>query len=185
MWGAGYLLKEKILVCAGPYRFTRNPLYVGSILTDAAICVGAWSPWIPLAYFPIYLFVIYRRMGKEEQVLRGIFGAQFDEYCAKVGRLIPRLSAWPAKLANGTFNWYNLAKNREIPRVLHHCSIVLVLWLAADLRALDWNVRSLIARPHDVVVIAAAAVLIVSGIAVRVAGNQWLKKFKGATVSQA
>jgi hypothetical protein len=43
----------------------------------------------------------------------------------------------------------------------------------------------LIARPHDVVVIAAAAVLIVSGIAVRVAGNQWLKKFKGATVSQA
>lgn len=74
------------LVTAGIFRLSRNPIYLG----DAMILAGAVLYWdVPLA-LPLVLgfkMLIERRfiLG-EEAVLRAGFGAEFDNWAARVGR---------------------------------------------------------------------------------------------------
>lgn len=80
----------KKLVTRGPYRCVRNPMYVGvlAVLAGWAVLFQSW----PLAAYALivatcfHLFVIFY----EEPHLRKIFGADFDGYCARVGRWLPR-----------------------------------------------------------------------------------------------
>ena len=44
-WAAGHLLKTQELVTSGPYRYTRNPLYLGRLLIFTGLCVMAQMPW--------------------------------------------------------------------------------------------------------------------------------------------
>src|SRR6266700_3810098 len=46
IWAAGHLQKERILTTGGPYRFIRNPLYLGSFLIGIGFCLLADSIWI-------------------------------------------------------------------------------------------------------------------------------------------
>ena len=78
------------LVTAGPYRFVRNPMYVGvgSILVGAAVFYE--SPpllgYAGLFFLAGHLFVI----GYEEPTLRRTFGPEYEAYCARVRRWCPR-----------------------------------------------------------------------------------------------
>ena len=52
-WAAGHLLKTKELITSGPYRYTRNPLYLGRFLILTGLCVMSRLPyyanWVLLA----------------------------------------------------------------------------------------------------------------------------------------
>lgn len=76
------------LVTHGPYRFTRNPIYVGDAITylGAAIALDAgWSLVLaPVAVMIVHLFVIR----KEERHLRERFGEAYDAYRSRVRRWI-------------------------------------------------------------------------------------------------
>lgn len=78
--------KTSVLVTRGPYRFSRNPMYVG-VLTVLA----AWGLYLGnlLGFLLLPLLVAYLsrfQIGPEERVLEGKFGAGFDAYRQSVRR---------------------------------------------------------------------------------------------------
>jgi steroid 5-alpha reductase family enzyme len=92
---AGHVKKNAEVTTSGPYGYTRNPLYLGSIVIAAGFAIAALSWWIVLALALMFTLVYVPVIHAEEQFLRKTF-AQFDEYCARVPRLFPRFrSAYP------------------------------------------------------------------------------------------
>src|SRR2546430_10075303 len=83
---SGHVRKNEALATSGPYAYTRNPLYLGSLLVGAGFSVAARSWWIGAAlvvmFFAIYIPVIR----DEEAFLRHQF-PEFDEYARRVPRL--------------------------------------------------------------------------------------------------
>lgn len=74
------------LVTEGPYRFSRNPMYLADalILTGWCLTQGAL---IPLLLVPLFMWVIDRRfIYPEEDRLRAAFHDEFTEWAAKVRR---------------------------------------------------------------------------------------------------
>jgi protein-S-isoprenylcysteine O-methyltransferase Ste14 len=91
-YAAGYVRKNAELTRTGPYAYTRNPLYLGSILIAFGFAAAAAS-WVILIALTVLFGVIYLpTIRSEELYLREHF-AGFDEYAAKVPRLLPRLTA--------------------------------------------------------------------------------------------
>ena len=76
----------RALVTDGVYRFTRNPMYLGMalILLGTACTTGTVAG---LLVVPVFMVIIELRFVRpEEAMLRGIFGEEFDAYCARVRR---------------------------------------------------------------------------------------------------
>src|ERR1700684_4053404 len=87
---SGHVRKNEALATSGPYAYTRNPLYLGSLLIGIGFAVAARSWWVGflllVMFFAIYLPVIR----DEEKFLRQKF-PEFDEYARQVPRILPRL----------------------------------------------------------------------------------------------
>lgn len=76
------------LVITGPFRFTRNPLYVGATLIYVGIAVAARSLWA-LALLLVVLAVMQRGViDREEHYLERKFGADYVRYRDRVRRWI-------------------------------------------------------------------------------------------------
>ena len=74
------------LVMRGPYRFTRNPMYVGLILAyvgEMGLLVQI-APLIPLLL--VISYVNWIVIPVEENQLRGLFGADYVQFCDRVPR---------------------------------------------------------------------------------------------------
>lgn len=77
-----------VLVEDGPYRFTRNPMYIGLILVHLGITVAASLDWgVPLA---VVLFVVLHKgvVLREEAYLKAKFGAPYEAFLARTRRWI-------------------------------------------------------------------------------------------------
>jgi len=111
-YAAGYVKKNRELTQTGPYAHTRNPLYLGSMLIAAgfAVALSSWPVAVALAvmFAAIYIPVI----ASEERFLRATF-ADFDAYCAKVPRILPRLTPAPTESQRGSFSFALYRKHRE------------------------------------------------------------------------
>jgi protein-S-isoprenylcysteine O-methyltransferase Ste14 len=85
---SGHVRKNEALATSGPYAYTRNPLYLGSLLIGVGFAAAARSWWVGIAlvvmFFAIYLPVIH----DEEKFLREKF-AEFDDYARRVPRMFP------------------------------------------------------------------------------------------------
>ena len=89
---AGHFVKqEHPLVTHGAYAFVRNPMYLGIILLWFGIAAALRSGVLLLvsAAYVVPVFWFYIRA--EERMMSSEFGAQFEEYSSRVGRLLPRL----------------------------------------------------------------------------------------------
>jgi protein-S-isoprenylcysteine O-methyltransferase Ste14 len=93
-YAAGYVKKNRELTQTGPYAHVRNPLYLGSILIAAGFAVALLSWAVALALASMFLLIYVPVIASEERFLRATF-PEFEEYCGRVPRLIPRLT--PAK----------------------------------------------------------------------------------------
>src|ERR1700722_9469554 len=86
-----HMRKNEALATSGPYAYTRNPLYLGSLLIGIGFAVAARSWWVGVLlvvmFFAIYLPVIR----DEENFLRQKF-PEFDEYARHVPRMLPRFT---------------------------------------------------------------------------------------------
>lgn len=74
------------LVAVGPFRFSRNPIYLGDLLVylGVTLLVGSW--W-PVAFLPVVLLVMHRRViGPEEDYLADRFGGDYTAYRKAVRR---------------------------------------------------------------------------------------------------
>jgi protein-S-isoprenylcysteine O-methyltransferase Ste14 len=74
------------LVTRGPYRFTRNPMYLGmaAVLLGAALLMGSLTPFVVI---PAFMALIADRfIVREEAMLETAFGAAYLDYKARVRR---------------------------------------------------------------------------------------------------
>jgi len=110
-YAAGHLRKHKQLATSGPYAFTRNPLYLGSILLALGFSVASHS-WISTLLLAAYLAIFYPVVIRREQgELEAMYGAAFVEYASQVPAFWPRLS--PATASTERFSWPLYRQNRE------------------------------------------------------------------------
>lgn len=127
-YASGHIRKNDELAIAGPYRFCRNPLYLGSLLLAAGFLVAA-ARW-PLAVLALALFVgVYLPViRREERYLAERFGPAFDAYAHRVPRLWPR---WPSTAAppGASFSWRLYRRHREYQALAGFLGLFLVLVL--------------------------------------------------------
>src|SRR3954454_23286849 len=93
-WAAGCLAKNQQLATGGPYAYTRNPLYVGTLLVAAGLAIASRSVGLAILFAAVFLLVYLPVIQNEEQHLRKIF-PEYAGYAAQVPPLLPR---WTPKL---------------------------------------------------------------------------------------
>lgn len=126
-YAAGHLRKHKQLAIAGPYAYTRNPLYFGSVLLAAGFCVASRS-WKSTVLLAAYLIVFYPVVIRREQTeLKTLYGGAFDEYASRVPAFWPRMS--PAKSSSERFSWSLYRQNREYEAAIGLAVAMAILWL--------------------------------------------------------
>jgi protein-S-isoprenylcysteine O-methyltransferase Ste14 len=92
---SGHVHKNEALATSGPYAYTRNPLYLGSLLMGLGFAVAARSWWVGLALVVMFLAIYLPVIRHEEAFLRRTF-PQFEEYAKRVPRMLPRLIPRPS-----------------------------------------------------------------------------------------
>jgi protein-S-isoprenylcysteine O-methyltransferase Ste14 len=74
------------IVAAGPYRLTRNPIYLAMVLALIGVAVGFNSLWVLLTLAVFVVVIRYGVIAREEVYLEGKFGAPYRDYRARVRR---------------------------------------------------------------------------------------------------
>lgn len=132
---AGHLQKHEQLATAGPYGYTRNPLYLGSAILAGGFAVAcrSWAAAIlVVAYFSVFYAAVMRR---EELELRKQYGAAFEQYAARVPLFFPAWKKAVESAASGRgFSWQQYARNREYQAAIGFALVLAVLFLLRQWR---------------------------------------------------
>jgi protein-S-isoprenylcysteine O-methyltransferase Ste14 len=87
---SGHVRKDTELTTTGPYAYTRNPLYLGSVIIAAGFAVAALSLAVVVALALLFILVYVPVIRAEEEFLRQRF-PEYDDYARRVPRMLPRL----------------------------------------------------------------------------------------------
>ena len=103
--GKDHKVYAEKLVTGGLYSHCRNPMYVGNffLLLGLALASNSWV--FALVGIPLSLGMHRAIVAAEENFLRSKFGREFDAYCARVARWVPRLSGLGKTLSGMQFDW--------------------------------------------------------------------------------
>jgi protein-S-isoprenylcysteine O-methyltransferase Ste14 len=74
------------IVVNGPYRFTRNPIYLGMLLGQVGLAIAFDSLWMLAALALFYLVIRYGVVAREEAYLERKFGDVYLGYKSRVRR---------------------------------------------------------------------------------------------------
>lgn len=121
---SGHVQKNEALATSGPYAYTRNPLYLGSLLMGLGFSIAARSWWVGALLVVMFFFIYIPVIRAEETFLRGKF-PEFEEYARRVPRLLPRISAAAAE--SGSFSWKLYSKHREWNALLGVATMIAAL----------------------------------------------------------
>jgi len=135
---SGYLEKGRKLATAGPYRYTRNPLYLGSFLMGVGFAIAARS-WVLgvafLAFFPLVYWPVMRR---EEELLRRQYAEAYDQYAVSPPLFFPifaaRSKASQSYIQKDNFRWERYRKNREYEAAMGYFTGIVFLAVKLQLR---------------------------------------------------
>lgn len=127
---SGHVQKNEQLTTSGPYAYTRNPLYLGSLVLAAGFVIAARSWWIAAVTLLLFLAIYLPVIRAEEAFLRERF-AEFADYAERVPRLLPRLTSFGNHHAE--FSWDLYRKHRE-----YNAIIGAVAMMAALVAKLLW-----------------------------------------------
>jgi len=140
-WAAGHLHKTVELITSGPYRYSRNPLYLGRLLifTGLAIAINLphYGTWIALAigYAVFFGYYLPRKERVEPARLRETHGAPYEAYFREVPALFPRLTPYAGGAATG-WSSDRMLRNREHWMVVGLTLVALfLLWRAHQIAA--------------------------------------------------
>jgi protein-S-isoprenylcysteine O-methyltransferase Ste14 len=119
---SGHVRKNEALATTGPYAYTRNPLYLGSLLMGIGFALAARSWWVGVLLVAMF-FAIYIPVIRDEEVFLRQKFSEFEEYAQRVPRMFPRLV--PRSRAtdashenNGRFSLDLYRKHREYNALL-------------------------------------------------------------------
>jgi protein-S-isoprenylcysteine O-methyltransferase Ste14 len=129
-FASGYVRKNEALATSGPYFYTRNPLYLGSLLIGIGFALAArrWEVGVGLV---IMFFAIYLPVMRDEEVFLRQHFPEFDEYAQRVPRLFPRL-AYASKAGDqvsSSFSPELYLKHREYNALIGALAMMVVLAL--------------------------------------------------------
>lgn len=123
-WAAGHLAKNQRLIDSGPYSHTRNPLYLGTLITAMGLAVAAQSWWIGGIFVAVFVLVYLPVMELEEQHLRKLFPA-YNNYADTVPLLVPR---FPGIRSQTRFSTALYLRNQEYQAFIGFLLGVAYLW---------------------------------------------------------
>lgn len=108
-WAAGHLRKNATLTTSGPYRFIRNPLYVGTLIVALGLAAASAQLWLVALFAGVFLLVYLPAITLEEQHLQNLF-PDFADYARRVPLLVPYCPPYPSA---GRFSFRQYLFNRE------------------------------------------------------------------------
>jgi protein-S-isoprenylcysteine O-methyltransferase Ste14 len=123
---SGHVRKNEALATSGPYAYTRNPLYLGSLLIGIGFAVAARSWWVGVVLVVMFFAIYVPVIRDEEKFLRGKFPG-FEEYARRVPRMFPRIVRAPSDGGGGGFSMELYLKHREYNALIGAAAMVVVL----------------------------------------------------------
>jgi protein-S-isoprenylcysteine O-methyltransferase Ste14 len=120
---SGHVQKDKELTISGPYAYTRNPLYLGSLMLATGFAIAARSWWIVAVMLLMFAVIYVPVIAGEELYLRQTF-LEYDDYARHVPRMLPRLTPYASQQSaySSTRYW----KHREYEASIG-CAVVLAI----------------------------------------------------------
>lgn len=130
-WAAGHLKKEKELAVSGPYRFSRNPLYLGNLILGLSLAAGSGSTVVVIIFASYFLIFYPVIILTERERMKKLFPEKYKEYIKHVPLFFP----WRKPLAcrdRVKFSWTQYRVNREYRALIGS----LVYWVILSIRIL-------------------------------------------------
>jgi protein-S-isoprenylcysteine O-methyltransferase Ste14 len=131
---SGHVKKNEELATTGPYAYSRNPLYLGSIIIAIGFALAARDGWVAAGIVILFVLIYVPVIRSEEAFLRDRF-AEYDSYVSRVPRIVPT-TIWLSGLTAG-FSPALYRQHRE-----YNASIGAAAMLAALVVRMLWFPRS-------------------------------------------
>ncbi len=136
VWAAGHLRKTVQLITSGPYRYTRNPLYLGRLLIFTGVGVMAHLPYglnaavLAIGWAIFFGYYLRRKERVEPARLRQLHGDRYEAYFRAVPALFPNGRSYAATEPS-PWSSERLLRNREHLMLLALSAVALwMLWRA-------------------------------------------------------
>ena len=130
-WATGHLRKNDALATTGPYAYTRNPLYLGSLIIGLGFTIASGKLILGLVFAALFLGIYVPVMRVEAKTLAELFGKDYREYAAAVPLFLPRVTAYRSGAAKAKFDPAFYRRYREYEAAIG----LVVAWL---LLAFKW-----------------------------------------------
>ncbi len=124
-WACGHLTKDRELTTSGPYRYTRNPLYLGSLLIAIGVTASSRSWWVAALFVLNFLALYSAAIFREKKAMQELFPDAYSEFSRQVPLFFP---SWkPNSQAHSkAFSWARYKVNKEY-RALQAAALFLLL----------------------------------------------------------
>jgi len=124
-WAAGHLAKNQSLAVSGPYAFTRNPLYLGTLLVALGLVIASRELALAVLFAAAFGLVYLPAIELEEQHLRKLF-PEYAIYAERVPRLGVRI---PGEISAESFRLALYRKNQEYQAAAGYLAgLALLVW---------------------------------------------------------
>ncbi|MFQ5737638.1 MAG: methyltransferase family protein [Acidobacteriota bacterium] len=140
VWATGHLEKWKGLATDGPYRWTRNPLYLGSFVMGAGLMIASSRLLLLIVFLVLFVSIYDPVMRREEKEMRQGYGGEFEAYRRRVPRFFPLLVPTSRRAGEATggvacnFLWSRVISNREYKAVVGFLLVTALVYLK-----MGWN----------------------------------------------
>jgi len=121
---SGHVQKNEALTTTGPYAYTRNPLYLGSVIIAAGFAIASRSWWVVVGLIVLFVTIYLPVIHSEEAFLRQRF-PEFADYARSVPRLLPRFRSVTRGV--GTFSSQLYFQHREYNAAMGTAAILAAL----------------------------------------------------------
>ena len=96
---SGHVKKNEELATTGPYAYSRNPLYLGSIIIAIGFAIASRDLWVAAGFIVLFALIYVPVIRSEEAFLRQRF-ATYNDYSQSITRLLPH-TLWFRGLMSG------------------------------------------------------------------------------------
>lgn len=123
---SGHVKKNQEVTTSGPYAYTRNPLYLGSMILMIGFGVASQNWWLAISLVIVFIALYLPVVRVEEEYLRAHF-PEFESYAQRVPRVLPRARAQGTSSAAFSRELYR--KHREYNAALGSVGMMILLIL--------------------------------------------------------